>query len=257
MTECDVAGGFYVSVEEARDEIKKRWNDPVLRKKVEEYLNGDIPDVFGSEPRAVLFRNVIMLDFELYRFHELAEKAGLSPLGLEYICDKFCTRNSDKLCYGEIPVFEKRDKNGGVIMRYENIIDVKKEDGKKISDIRTFWGDSMVDFHHNIVKEEFGHMKVIDMSAWLSRNGSRAKEYYKKFFMFFICYGVLFEKFVTSNEESSFFSQVILPSFNEVKEIFGVKPMIVCLYSDNEIEDRYWGCSPTKITDKIEERNKQ
>jgi hypothetical protein len=34
---------FYTPLSEAKREIWRRWNDKALRKKVEEFLDGDVP----------------------------------------------------------------------------------------------------------------------------------------------------------------------------------------------------------------------
>jgi hypothetical protein len=39
---------LYTTVEEAREEIWKRWNDENLRKEVEQFL-GEIPEVFKKK----------------------------------------------------------------------------------------------------------------------------------------------------------------------------------------------------------------
>ena len=36
---------IYTPLSVAKKEIWRRWNDPVLRKKVEEFLGGDVPEV--------------------------------------------------------------------------------------------------------------------------------------------------------------------------------------------------------------------
>lgn len=43
---------MYISLEEAKDEIWKRWNDVDLRRRVQEYIE-ELPEGFGQEPRAV------------------------------------------------------------------------------------------------------------------------------------------------------------------------------------------------------------
>jgi hypothetical protein len=86
---------IYTSIEEARSEIRRRWNDKALRDSVAEYVNG-IPPCF-DQPRAVLFRNIISATTELAHFAKQAESVDLKPLGAEYLEDRFSTRNADKL----------------------------------------------------------------------------------------------------------------------------------------------------------------
>lgn len=49
--------GLYTSLEEAKEEIWRRWNNPQLRKSVDDFV-GNVPAVFGYEPRACLARFV-------------------------------------------------------------------------------------------------------------------------------------------------------------------------------------------------------
>jgi hypothetical protein len=96
---------MYISLEEAKEEIWKRWNDVALKKRVEEYIGGSIPEVLMNEPRAVIFRNIISPSLEYLRFRELANKIGLEPLGFEYHEDRFCTRSTDKLTLANLRIF--------------------------------------------------------------------------------------------------------------------------------------------------------
>lgn len=46
---------YYFSLDEAREEIKKRWADEDLRRKVEEELGDKFIPEFKNEPRGVAF----------------------------------------------------------------------------------------------------------------------------------------------------------------------------------------------------------
>ena len=66
MVDMDAIKHIYTPLEEAKEEIWRRWNDKALRKKVEEFLGGDIPDLFKKKPCAVLARSVVSPNFELF-----------------------------------------------------------------------------------------------------------------------------------------------------------------------------------------------
>ena len=68
---------IYTTLEEAKVEIWRRWNDLDLRKRVEDFLKGDIPDILKVSPRAVLSRHVTSPNFELLYFLELSKKTEL------------------------------------------------------------------------------------------------------------------------------------------------------------------------------------
>lgn len=234
---------IYTNLEEAKKEIWNRWNNKELRKKVEEYLGNDIPQVFLNEPRAVLFRNIISPDFEFLYFLESAKRVGLKPLGLEYVEDFFCTRNSDKLGLCKLNIFDKRDKNGDVVIRYNKIVDLMSSDNKKFCDIKLKDGQNLTEFHRRLLGESEGvDLEIFDMSQWIKNNGQKAIEYYKKFLAFFICHGVFFENFVTDESEAEFENNVILPAIDAVKKDFDIQPIVVALVKNPK--DSYWWCYP-------------
>lgn len=49
-------------------ELERRKRDPVLRKKIEEYLKADIPPYFGESPVLYLARHIATPNFETLRF---------------------------------------------------------------------------------------------------------------------------------------------------------------------------------------------
>jgi hypothetical protein len=246
---------IYTTLEEAEEEIRRRWQDKVLRQRVAEYLGGDIPEVFRNEPRAVLFRNIIVFDCEFQKFSELARSLKLKPLGLEYIEDKFCTRSLDKLGLGKMEIFERRDKNGNAITRYEKIVDVKANDNKAISQVQTVWGESLVDFHHSLLSANVDECELYDMSDWIQSHGATAVNYYQKFFALFLCFGVLLENFLTNGEESDFTVNIVGNSFLKVKEQFGIAPLVVSIFSNEELKDKICWCYPNCVQESL--RSKQ
>lgn len=237
---------FYTTLDDAKIEIWKRWNNQSLRKKAAEYLKNDIPTAFLGEPRAVLFRNIASPDFEFLYFLELSKKIGLKPLVLEYLNDKFSTRNSDKLSLVKLAVFEKRNKKGEPIVSYKKIIDIKANDNKRFTEIETTENKRLVDFHHDLIARSVPEgVDTFDMSEWIGRNGSSAVEYYKSFIALFICHGVLFENFVTNESESAFEKRTVLPAIDNAKQRFLAEPVICPLASDPN--DMYWWMYPNEI----------
>lgn len=241
---------IYTSLDEARVEIQRRWNDEELKKKVAEYL-GKMPEPLCDEPRAVLFRNITTPDHELLHFLDLAREINLKPLGLEFVEDRFCTINADKVCLCRMAFFEKRNKKGDVVMHYERLTDLTKSNNKKFTEIETFGGEKLVDFHHRLLERSIGKtIETYDMSQWLIANGIRAREYYKRMLALFICHSVLFESFVTDDVEAVFEKNIVLPAIEEIQRVLGVRPLIVQLLPD--VEDRYWWCYPDTVGQAID-----
>ena len=231
---------IYTSIEEARSEIWRRWNDHALKAAVEEYVAG-IPPCF-DQPRAVLFRNIISATTELALFMEQARAIGLRPLGAEYLEDVFCTRNADKLMLIKLRLITGTDRRGQSIFINRYIADVKENDNKTFSMIKTHDGEALASFHHRRVRNNFGAIEIVDFSRWIENNGKHSAEYYKKFLALFLCHGVLFETFVTNKAEDEFARSVVLPAFEQVLALFGMQPLIVRNLPTPE--DIYWLCYP-------------
>lgn len=236
-------GDIYTSLEVAREEIWKRWNDKELRKKVEEFFGEGILEAVRDEPRAVIVRQVASPNMEFFRFLELVKCTDLRPLVNEYVKDKFVSVNSCKLSLGKLSFFEKLNKKKCPILKHKKIINVDDSENKELLNINTIYGDRLVDFHHEMLRAsipEFDLNNLVDISDWCSVNGERANKYYYYFLAWFICNGILFENFLTDKNESDFTKKVVLPAFKKIKEEFGLKPLIVPIVKNIEAEDIFW-----------------
>lgn len=241
---------IYTPLEEAKKEIWRRWNDKELRKKVEEFLGGDIPEPFRKEPRAVLFRNIITADFEACRFFDLTRDFGIKPLGWEYLDDAFCTRNDDKLNLGRLPILKGVDKNKKYIVYYKKVINLMKSDNQKFCNIKTIDGENIINFHHKLVKN-ISDIEIQDGSDWITKKGRKAKDYYKYLFGLFVSNGILFENFLLNKDENEFTREIVKPAFKKVERQFGLKPLIVELLEKDKATDMYWWCYPGNIEKNI------
>lgn len=241
---------FYTPLEEAKKEIWRRWNDKELRKKVEDFLGGDIPKPIKTEPKAVLLRNIATPDNELFHFVELSKRMKLKPLVLEYVEDKFVAECSDKYHICKLFFHNGKGKNGGDKVSTLRIVDFNKYEGKNFNKMKTQWGEDFVNFHHRILlssslmnKESF-----FDTSDWVHKKGNSAKKYYKYLLAFFLCHGVLFETFLTNDpEEMEFNRNIVVPSFNAIYKNLGIKPLVVPLMPLDDEDNLFWWCYPEKI----------
>lgn len=236
---------MYTSLDDAKIEIRNRWNNANLKAAVEQYLSW-IPAPFSVEPRAVLCRHIISATTELIHFLQLAKEINLKHLGAEYLRDRFCTQNPDKMLLVKMGLIVGSDKNGAMIYVNKKITAINENDNRRFVDIETFGGESLADFHHRLIKE-YGieEIEILDMSDWYESNGAVASEYYKNFMALFICHGVLFETFVTNESESEFARDVVLPAIDDVHQRFGVAPLIV--QNLPTPEDQYWLCYPAEV----------
>lgn len=237
---------LYTPLSVAKEEIQRRWNDKELRKKVEDFLGEEFPEMFKDEPRAVLFRFIATPNFEFRRFFDLSQMVSLEPVYAEFLGDKFCTRNQDKLCLGRIVVSNGKNE------KKKNIINIQDNDNKKFSDIETLWGQKLVDFHHYIFSESFAGVQNFDVSSFKT-NGETSKDVYIKFLSLFLCNGILFENYISKDNgyEKKFTNAVVLPAINELFERFGVKPLIVPLLPIMDEDQVEWMWYPQDIEENM------
>lgn len=236
---------FYTPLEEAKKEVWRRWKDRELKQKVEKFWNGDVPEFLKDKPKAYLARHINTPDKEFFRFLELARKIGLQPVCPELLSDKFLAKNSDKYYLGKLFFYNGKGKNGGDKISTLRIIDFNNSEGKRISDLKTIWGENLVDFHHTILKAAFPEMegKNPNMSVWFSRKKKTLNDFYRYFLSFFLCHAILLESFVTQGEKT-LLSESVLPQFNWLQDKFGVKPLIVRLLPENRESQQIWCCHP-------------
>lgn len=231
---------MFVPLSVAKKEAWDRWNNKKLRKKVEEFLKGDIPGVLQNEPRAVLARHITTPNLEYQRFLDLANLINLEPVNFEFLRDKFVSENLAKQYLCRMPFLDRKDGQ----ISFEEVINFSDCEKKPLDQIVTANGKKLPDFHHDILEKKSKKIEVFDLSDWYSRKGGRAREYMKYYLALFICHGVLFENYLTDEGqgEAEFTKNIVYPSLKKVEEIFGVKPLIVPLVPIKEETDLFWWC---------------
>ncbi|OHA46800.1 MAG: hypothetical protein A2541_01305 [Candidatus Taylorbacteria bacterium RIFOXYD2_FULL_36_9] len=236
----------YFSLDEAREEIKKRWANVELKKKIEEELGEDfIPFFESNKPRSVSFRQLISPDNGFCLFQQEAKYTDTKPTIIEYLDDIFVSLNIEKKGYGRLHT----DKG------YVDIMDFHSNEKLPLKDIKTLNGESIVDFHHNLITESGLEVDIFDMSKWFKKIG-KAKEYYYPLLLHFLAHGILFESFISDSEdekEFEFTKEIILPTLEKIYNKFGLCPLVVKMYPDgqSEEEDLYWWSYPPYINREI------
>lgn len=233
---------LYTSIEEAREEIWRRWNDEELKKKVLEYLGGDVPEFFLKSPMSVLARHVATPMNETVRFLEVSTDLGVSPIVLEYSKDTFTTENLAKYYLGKITFFLGEILSGRKRkVQSRSIVDFKEAQEQPIDSIPTAYGENLLNLHHRFFSYSGldGKIQTFDMSEWCERRGEgSAEKYYSAFFSLFLCFGILCENYLVDGwGEGEFTRRVILPSFHKVHAQFGVKPLIIPLLPEEKKAD--------------------
>lgn len=239
----------YTPLDEAVGELKRRRNNKQLQSYVKKTLAAGIPPPLETGLHAVMFRQVVTPNHEIKRFLDIVDMTDeLEPLFLEYFEDKFTDNNDWKYFLGKMGFYSGRGKKGGEKIQRVRIIDFNTHRGKRLSEVKTLWGQGLIDFHHEIFKEAFRNVSnegvLFDASNWFSGSGGSAINYYKHFLSLFLVNGILFENFLLDSKEIGFTREVFLPAFLEIMKESGVKPLIVALEPPEIESEEFWMCHP-------------
>lgn len=251
---------IYTPLSVAKKEIKRRWKDKELRKKVEAFLGGEIPEPFKKEPRSVLSRNIITPNQEFFYFLNLAEISELNPIGLEGTEDKFCSNNFDKASLGKLsfyPNVKKDIENLKFQKQIVKIVNIESFEGKRLCDMFTLWGENLVDFHHRLLDFYGLKIETFDDFHWFSKKNRKnnANQYYENFLLLFLCHGILFENFHSKGKEKSFTDEIIVTNYKKIMDTFKLKPLIVPLSPiEDEVYLKHWNGYLTKDKKQYEKK---
>lgn len=235
----------YTPLSEAIAILEERQKDKELIKKIENLLDGDIPEPLRKiDKNCVQARQIATPNYDTYWFLDLIKDRDLKPVFLEYYEDKLTSNNDLKHSFGILCIHKKINKKGNFIEEKINIVNFSKDDGKKIKDVVTVSGETLVDFHHRLfeslnIKEE--ELNFYDASSWFKSNGGNASNYYRNFLLLFICHGILFENYICSmGKEGTFTKDIFLAGFDEVFELTGLKPLIVPIPPLDDEDSLHW-----------------
>lgn len=233
---------FYTPLAEAKKEIRRRWKDKKLRKKVKDFLEGNIPDIFKKKPKAVFARHVISLNYELYHFLKVCKCSEMDYSFIEYTKDRFSSKNSSKYHLCRLFFHDGKSKKGKNRISGLKIANITEADGKIIDSLQTNWNEKLIDFHHRLANVAISDIerKIFDVSFWEKRKGKSIENFYKYYLSLFIRYGILFENFLLNKEEINFTKKVVVPTFNKIEEYFGIKPLVVRMLPKSTEEELYW-----------------
>jgi len=238
---------IYTPLSVAKKEIWRRWNDKALRKKVEDFLGNDIPEVFKDGPKAVLGRHVVSPNKEFFYFLDLIKEINLNPICLEHLQDKFVAKNKSKYHLSNLFFYNGQGKKHGDRISSVKIIDFKGAEGKLLSNVKTLWGENLVDFHHKLLGNFQTSFKYSSMSDWFKKRGLKADNFYVYYLALFITHGILFDNYLQHKDEGNFTKNILLPNFKKIYEIFNLKPLIVPLEPIGNTEYLYWYCYPEQV----------
>jgi len=233
----------YTPLPDAVRLLHERQKDSNLVEKVKKLLGGNIPHIFLDNKCGIMARQLATPNHENRRFLSLAKKNGLHPVFIEYFDDKFVSNNKYKHSLGQLQVQQKVDKNGNGVVEKITIIDFNKSNGKKLREVETLWGESMVDFHKRLFDlYELKDFSFFEETEWYKKEGETPIEFYTNFFLLITCFGILFENFLLLKDdtESEFTKNVVLPALEKVLNLTGVRPLIVPVEEVEQEGDDFW-----------------
>ncbi len=246
---------FITPIEEAIRIINERRKDPLLVSKVESYLNNDIPLHFKYEkPTLYLSRHLATPNYEAIHFMNLCKPLNLPTVIGQDTKGKFVSNNTLKLPLGKLSVVKGYARNSDEIVENFTVIDFAIAQGKPFSEIKTKFGDNLVNFHTELFDKSFPvHVKICDESDWVDRNSrENLKEQYKRMLSLLVVHGIMFESYVP--EEQDFVDEILLPAFNEIVSIFGCKPLITQLVPFEREYERNWNGYPHAVYPFVKEK---
>ena len=241
-------GNIYLSLDEAREEIQKRWNNLELRKKVEEELGENFMVNLQEKPRGVVFRQICSPDNGFTFFYQCSKYIGVEPLVVEYHDDMFTHMNEEKKGLGRLHLVTADES---VVMA--DIMDFHENEKRKLGDCVLKAGEKLTDFHRSLFGVAGYKIELLENSKWFHNIGM-AKEYYYYLLLHFVAHGVLFEYFSLDSREkgeAGFVEAIVLPNIEKIKEKFGVIPMLIRDYPENQTdkEDFYWWSYPPAVNE--------
>ena len=238
----DEQKNIYFSLDEARNELKRRFTDEELKKKIElEIGERKFFDISG-EARAVLNRHLCSPDNGFVFFIFCAKYLNLKPLASEYLSDIFLHLNEEKKGLGRLKITNNEER---VLI---DIIDFKDSDKKPLNECLLQSGEKLVDFHHNLMTLSGHKIEIRENSNWFRSIGT-PEEFYYFLFLHFLAHGVLFETFPTGEEapEKEFTNSIVIPTIKKIMDKFGYHPIIINLYPNDQTPDEdffWWSYSP-------------
>jgi hypothetical protein len=233
----------YTPLSEALRLLDERRKDPELVAKVEKLLKGDIPEIFKDKKCAVMARQLATPNKESRRFIKIAKENNLSPVFFEYYEDKFTSNNIYKHSLCQLRIKKGVNKHSKDIVENINIIDFNKYNGSKLHQIKTVWGELLINFHKNLFSvHNIQDVYFLDEKDWYKKSDKeKPDEFYLKFFILNTCFGILFENFLMSKDsEGDFTKNIVLPTIEKVINSTGVRPLIVPLEPLDLEADGFW-----------------
>lgn len=222
--------GVFTPLAEALDLLRERRADDRLLRRIREWPTPVPWAAMSDQPSLMMVRAVFSADLEMERFVAMVAHSGCRAWCLEMPGDRFVSFNADKHCRGKL-VFR-----WGHHLRSLRVMDFGRFDGRRISEIRTFSGQPLVEFHRQLLDEAAFPvcLQFSDVTPWMCGGGNRSAGY-EQLLMLAVRDGILVENFrVSDPEERRLVEERLLPAMRLVEQRVGLRPLVVRLYAPHE-----------------------
>ncbi len=187
----------------------------------------------------------------------LAQQAGLRPFLTQYGADKFTSNNPAKCALTKLGFHHGSGKRGGDKVQYLCVADQNEIENRRLCEVRTFWGQPLLEFHEELLHAADPQHKAIpryDTSAWYEELGGKLTGCYPQVFDLWVRHAVLCETHFTHGVEAAFTAKVVLPAFHSTWERHGLKPLIAALDPPEMETAPYWEWYPARLQSLVEEK---
>jgi hypothetical protein len=254
----DVSDLMFTPFEAVR-ELERRQKDPELKKKIEDFLQNDIPEYLKDGPVIYMARHIVTPNFETLRFINLMRELGLRVIISQDSRGLFVSQNLIKRALCKLPVCRRvTQKAGKLNEHYQNITiaDFNKIDGKPFRDIETVWGENLIDFHTRLFSElNLRTVETPDDADWLDRHHrGNLLEHYKVLLTLFVVHGIFFENYNANDDhEIHFIKEILRPACRFVEEKFGYRPIITQIFPQSIESYDFWISYPSQVLSIVRE----
>ena len=239
---------IYSNFSDIKKELKIRWENKELEKEIINFFNNEYPfNYFKDGQYAFFSRDIITPNYEFHYFMDLAKDLNLKPVLFEYN-GKFVAKNLTKYYSCKLYFYDTNKKN----ITLDKIVDFNIWEGKPMHQIITKNKNSLKEIHTEMLEQKFPEISsnIVDITEWFNKKRKEGNFYYTFFLFIFIRNGVLFENFLFDDkDESLFLKNKVLPSFDFVKNTFGIKPLIFPLLPIENEKDPSWLYYPHDLKD--------
>lgn len=204
-----------------------------------------------TRPTAVLARQIASPSYEMMWFTRLARRHGFDALVIEHRSDRFTVHNPYKRSLATLPIMVGRSQNGRPIMRRQKMVDLAAAEGRRLEDVVTRTGESLLDYHHRKLAQVLGPdtPRVIDLSDVVPTYTTGAAGYYLEFLKMFSGRLILFEDFVADDQTAAFFQHTVLPAYRQAVSDTGRLPQIARLVPGPRTSSPIWNSYPAAVAD--------